>query len=161
MYSDRIAAIAEEKTGGKIIHLREKKINVCHACGYCREIREGECIQKDDMTQIYQDFLASDTVFLISPVYWWQVTAQMKTFIDRLYAFKRDDWKGKKFVVILNGAASDDDVEFRILHDAFREMFSYLGVEYSFLGVGTEDEEDWNRKKGKIGEFITSSISSL
>lgn len=156
MFSDRIAEIVKEKSDGKIVHLREKKIGVCHACDYCKEIKKGLCIQSDDMTTLYDDFRSSDTIFLISPIYWWQVNAQMKLFIDRLYALESIDWKDKKVVVILNGAAEDNDVEFTILKNAFDEMFSYLGVEHAFLGVGTSDENDWANKIEKVSSFIES-----
>lgn len=161
MYSDRIAEIIQKKTGGKIVHLREKNIGPCHACEYCHDIRKGECIQKDDMSELYADFRRADTIVLVSPIYWWQVTAQMKTFIDRLYALGEDDWKGRKAMVILNGGAEDDDVEFKILHDVFKEMFDYLGVDYSFLGIGTSSEEDWEKKQNKLSKFIDASFPSL
>lgn len=161
MYSDRIAKLINKKTDGKVVHLREKKISPCHACEYCHEVRKGECIQRDDMTELYAEFRGADTIVLVSPIYWWQVTAQMKTFMDRLYALGEDDWKGKKAVVILNGGAEDNDVEFIILHNAFKEMFDYLGVEYSFLGLGTSSEDDWNKKQKKLEDFINSNFPSL
>ncbi len=158
MYSDRIADLIKEKTDGNIIHLRKMKIGYCHACDYCKDVREGECIQRDDMTPLYSELRAAGTIALVSPVYWWQVTAQMKTFIDRLYAFTKDDWKDKKFVVILNGGADNNDIEFDILKQAFDEMFSYLGVSYSFLSVGTEDENAWEMNKERVRAFIENNF---
>ena len=158
MFSDRIAEIVKEKSGGEIVHLRDKKIGVCHACDYCREIKKGECIQRDDMTPIYDCLRSCDTIFLLSPIYWWQVNAQMKLFIDRLYALENIDWKDKKVVVILNGAAEDSDVEFKILNNAFDEMFSYLDVEHAFLGVGTNDERDWAKKIEKVSSFVDNVL---
>lgn len=158
MYSDRIASLIKDETNGLIIHLREKRIGYCSACEYCHEVRKGECIQKDDMFDILQLFKNADRIYLVSPIYWWQVTAQMKTFIDRLYALEKDDWRDKKISVILNAGAEDDDVEFSILKKAFAEMFNYLGVDYSFLGVGTSSEEEWTKKKDKIQSFIKETL---
>lgn len=158
MYSDRIADMIKDRTQGEIVHLRKLKIGYCHACDYCKDVRKGECIQHDDMSDLYRDIRNADTVALVSPVYWWQVTAQMKTFIDRLYALGEDDWREKKFVVILNGAAENDDKEFKILHSAFDEMFTYLGVPYSFLAVGTSDEEAWEKNRRMVKEFIEENI---
>lgn len=158
MYSDRIADIVKEKTEGIIVHLRKLKIGFCHACDYCKTMKEGECIQTDDMTALYYAIRSADRVVLLSPVYWWQVTAQMKTFMDRLYALRAEDWKNKKFIVILNGAAENDDKEFVILKEAFDEMFSYLGVPYSYLGVGTEDEEAWKKNEDMVRKFIMDNI---
>ena len=82
----------------------------------------------------------------------------MKAFIDRLYALDHEVWKGKKVVVILNGGAEDDDVEFRILHDAFKEMFDYLSVDFRYLGIGTTDEKAFEAKEAKIRSFIEENI---
>lgn len=158
MFSDRIAEIARIRTNGSIVHLREKKIGPCHACDYCKEIKKGSCIQSDDMTSLYSDFKKAETIYLISPIYWWQVNTQMKQFIDRLYAMEDIAWKDKKVVVILNGAADDNDREFKILEEAFNEMFEYLGVEHTFLGVGTTDENDWEKKRDKINSFIERTL---
>lgn len=158
MYSDRIATVIKEIKGGDIVHLREKKISPCRGCDACKRNDGALCIYRDDMAPLYEEFTSSDTVVLLSPVYWWQVTAQMKTFIDRLYALPHEAWKGRKYVVILNGAAENDDNEFRILHDALREMFDYLGVEYRFLGVGTTDDEAFTRNLPLIESFIEENI---
>ena len=86
MFSDRIADISKDITQGKLVHLRKERINPCHACDYCKDINKGECIQKDDMQPLYKDIIDADTIVIVSPIYWWQVTAQTKLFIDRLYA---------------------------------------------------------------------------
>ncbi len=158
MYSDRIAEMIKDIEGGDIVHLREKKIAPCRACGCCKKNGGALCIYHDDMDTLYKDFMSAGTVVLLSPVYWWQVTAQMKTFIDRLYALPHEAWKGRKYAVILNGGAENDDVEFRILHDAFKEMFEYLGVDYRFLGVGTTDDEAFTRNLPLIESFIEENI---
>ena len=158
MYSDRMADMVKEMKGGEIVRLREKKIAPCLACEYCNRKEGNLCIQKDDMTALYDAFRKADTLVLLSPIYWWQVNAQMKAFMDRLYALGHEDWKGKKVAVILNGGAEDDDVEFRILHDAFSEMFDYLGVDFRYLGIGTVDEEAFDKKKDRIRSFIEENI---
>lgn len=158
MYSDRIAGMIKEIKGGEIVHLRDKKISPCRGCDACKKNDGALCIFHDDMASLYEEFTSSDTVVLLSPVYWWQVTAQMKAFIDRLYALPHEAWKGRKYVVILNGAAENDDNEFRILHDAMREMFDYLGVEMRYLGVGTSDDDAYDANTALIRAFIEENI---
>ena len=158
MFSDSIADMIKEMKGGDIVHLREKNIAPCTACEYCHRDKGNLCIRKDDMAPLYNAVKDSDTLVLLSPIYWWQVTAQMKAFIDRLYALDHEVWKGKKAVVILNGGAEDDDVEFRILHDAFKEMFDYLSVDFRYLGIGTTDEKAFEAKEAKIRSFIEENI---
>ena len=160
MYSDRIGDILCFISGGKLVHLREKKIGPCHACEYCKEINIGECIQRDDMTPIYKDIRECDTIAIISPVYWWQVSAQTKLFIDRLYALDKDELEGKKLIVVVNGAEKTGDKEYSTLNDAFKMMADYLKMKLEFLGVGTEDEAAWNEEKEMITEFLKNALDS-
>ncbi len=160
MYSDRIGDILCSISGGKLVHLREKKIGPCHACEYCKEINIGECIQRDDMTPIYKDIRECNTIAIISPVYWWQVSAQTKLFIDRLYALDKDELEGKKLIVVVNGAEKTGDKEYSTLNDAFKMMADYLKMKLEFLGVGTEDEAAWNEEKEMITEFLKNALDS-
>ena len=67
------------------INLAGKKISGCLACKYCFS-HGGECVQKDDMTEILAVLDQTDMVVFASPVYWFEVSAQLKTVIDRMYA---------------------------------------------------------------------------
>lgn len=158
MYSDRIADMIKEAKGGEIVRLREKKIAPCRGCDMCRKNNGALCVFHDDMDELYDKFTSSGTVVLLSPVYWWQVTAQTKLFIDRLYALPLEAWKGRRYVVILNGGAESGDVEFRILHDAFKEMFDYLGVDSEYLGIGTSDDKAYAEALPLLRSFIEEKI---
>jgi multimeric flavodoxin WrbA len=46
----------------------------------------GTCVQKDDFAELAEKLLACDVMVLASPVYYYSVTAQMKTMIDRCYS---------------------------------------------------------------------------
>lgn len=49
------------------------------------------CIQEDDMLQIYPAYEEADIVVLASPMYYWSITAQLKTVFDRLFAVAEKD----------------------------------------------------------------------
>ena len=66
--------------------LSGKQIRPCDHCGACYET--GECHIKDDMEEIYKQILGADGVILGSPVYFWSVSAQAKSVIDRTYALR-------------------------------------------------------------------------
>ncbi len=63
-----------------------KDINPCRACGSCN--KTGKCQIDDDMQALYRKMKESDGIVLGSPVYFFDVTAQAKTIIDRTYALK-------------------------------------------------------------------------
>jgi multimeric flavodoxin WrbA len=60
------------------------KINGCLDCKYCTS-HDGNCIQKDDMQQIFKALYQADMLVFVSPVYWYGFTAGLKAMIDRLY----------------------------------------------------------------------------
>jgi multimeric flavodoxin WrbA len=67
------------------------------------------CIFKDDMDHIYRAFEACDVVVFASPMYWWTITGQLLTAVDRLYAIygKRGPNGPKKDCVLLMTAGGD------------------------------------------------------
>ena len=151
MYSDRLAeAYSSRKENSEIIYARSLKAGPCKACEYCHGKGNGICVQKDDMADALERIRKADKIALFSPIYWWQVTSQMKLVIDRLYAMDHKEWEGKKLTVVLNGAAEDDDREFALLRDLFKEMADYLKLDFTFLGVGTTDDAAFEKAMKKV-----------
>ena len=64
------------------IRLKDKKINYCLACRYCEQTEK--CFQKDDMQELIDLILKADVIVFATPVYYYSMSAQLKTFIDRL-----------------------------------------------------------------------------
>ena len=63
---------------------RGKKIAGCLHCDYC--LREKECIQKDDMYEVYTLLKECDGMILASPSYNGMLSAQLKAIMDRTRA---------------------------------------------------------------------------
>ncbi len=72
-----------EEAGNTVekIFLGDKKIHYCTGCGVCTEGRP--CPQKDDAASILEKMIASDVIVLGTPVYFYAMSAQLKTLIDR------------------------------------------------------------------------------
>ena len=64
------------------IHLAQEHISPCIACGGCD--KTGECIVKDGMFDLYGKIDRADLIFLVSPTYFYGLSAQLKGFIDRI-----------------------------------------------------------------------------
>lgn len=67
-------------------HLNILNIKGCQGCMSCKN-KTDHCVQKDDMTSIYERIRESRIVLMGTPVYLWDVTGQFKTFLDRCFAF--------------------------------------------------------------------------
>lgn len=68
------------------IFLRDKKINYCTGCGFCNTNDYTACSQKDDMALILDKMVIADVIVMATPVYFYTMNGQMKTFIDRCCA---------------------------------------------------------------------------
>ncbi len=64
--------------------LKDYNINQCTGCYTCWTKTPGECIFKDDMTMLRKKYREADLVVFASPLYIFNVTGIMKTFMDRL-----------------------------------------------------------------------------
>jgi multimeric flavodoxin WrbA len=83
------------------IFLKDKTIHYCTGCGVCNEGKP--CPQKDDAPEIVRKMVAADVIVLATPVYFYTMSAQMKTLIDRCCA-RYLEMKGKEFYFILTAA---------------------------------------------------------
>lgn len=63
------------------IDLRDKKIGYCIGCYACTKL--GKCFQNDDMNELAKKLENADVIVLATPVYFYSMDAQLKTFIDR------------------------------------------------------------------------------
>jgi multimeric flavodoxin WrbA len=61
-----------------------KAFSPCRGCGGCE--KTGMCVIKDDMIKLYGKVDTADIIFLVTPVYFYGPSAQLKIFIDRFQA---------------------------------------------------------------------------
>jgi multimeric flavodoxin WrbA len=82
----RKVAEAVEQSGGTVLYkrLNDMSIRPCQGCGGCE--KTGNCVIKDDMTEIYQTADEADRIILVSPVYFYALSAQCKSCGDRFQA---------------------------------------------------------------------------
>lgn len=67
----------------KDFQLKEMNLSPCRACLTCMHKTPGQCAQRDDMDQIYPYLKESDLLVMGTPVYTDNMSAQMKTVMDR------------------------------------------------------------------------------
>lgn len=66
------------------VYVRDIKISGCQECGGCD--KTGECVISDDMESIYPLLWNTDIIVLSSPIFFYGITSQAKTLIDRSQA---------------------------------------------------------------------------
>lgn len=83
------------------VFLRDHQINYCMGCGVCNSSHK--CVQQDDMAPLIDKMLAADVLVLSTPVYFYSMDAQLKTFIDRCVP-RYTDMSGKEVYFIISAA---------------------------------------------------------
>ena len=98
------AFVETAREGGhtvEVIRVADKKIAGCLGCRYCFA-HEGACVQKDGMADVLEALKRADMVVFASPIYWFDITAQEKAAIDRLYAFGATGFPFTKTALLLD-----------------------------------------------------------
>ena len=71
--------------------LDSMKIHGCKGCFGGHSSRECPCVQNDDMNEIYPAVRECDVIVLATPLYYWNMSGQIRTAIDRLFALEEGD----------------------------------------------------------------------
>ncbi len=79
-----LAELAREGIDTELIQLAGEKVRGCTACMQCIENRNQRCAFDDDIVnECIEKMVKADGIILGSPVYFSDVTAEMKALIDR------------------------------------------------------------------------------
>lgn len=71
--------------------LDRMEIHGCKGCFGGHSSQVCPCVQKDDMANIYPAVRESEVMVLASPLYYWNMSGQIRTAIDRLFALEEGD----------------------------------------------------------------------
>lgn len=133
---------AAEATGHQVTAFNVCKMNIkgCLACEYCHGKGRGECVQKDDMQEIYTELKDTEMIILAAPIYYHGISGQLKCVIDRFYSalYPTAPKSLKKVAMFLSSGDSDmyDGAKFSYEGD----FLGYLGLE----GAGIFTNHDHN-----------------
>jgi multimeric flavodoxin WrbA len=150
------AAEGVKAEGGEadVVAIGNLKIAPCNACDSCRTRPEAGCVIKDDMQPLYQKIKEAQGIIFATPVYWFNVSAQMKLFIDRTYAIHGQGgyaFTGKDVGVILTYEDEDVFVSGGInALRSFQDTFAYVKANLVGLVYGRADKAGDVQTNGKL-----------
>ena len=134
------------------VFLQGLKISPCKGCDTCQKPDSEGCATKDDMQKIYPKLINADAWVIASPVYWFNMSAQTKIFMDRCYAltaYAQNPFVGKRIAIAMSYGDADP---FRSgcvnALRAFQDAFRYAGAKIAGMvyGSATEAGEIANNK---------------
>ena len=111
-------------------------LHPCLGCGACG--MAGPCVQKDDMAALREKLLKTDMAVFITPLYYFGMSAQLKTVIDRFYSFTGElSARGLKTALIA-AAWDSNDWTMKDLSAHYQTLCRYMHFQDQgmILGVG-------------------------
>ena len=103
----------------------------CVACGY-----EGPCVQKDDVEIIRRKLLETDMVVFATPLYYYGMSAQLKTLVDRFCAFNSSLNRRHLKSALITVAWNADDWTFEALAAHYKTLVRYINFEDKGMVLG-------------------------
>jgi multimeric flavodoxin WrbA len=94
-------------------------------------------VVEDDLAPVYDSIRGADLLVMASPVYFGDLSAQLKCFWDRTYAFANPDFTsrlapGKKSVMFLAQGAPGEDM-FNDIHPRYERWLKMFGFDDNYL----------------------------
>ena len=89
------------------VYLREKQYGFCKGCLACQKL--GHCVIKDDAVEIATKMHDSDVLVFATPVYYYSVSGQLKTMLDRANPLFDSDYAFTKAYLLATAAEDGEE----------------------------------------------------
>ncbi|MFX1570907.1 MAG: flavodoxin family protein [Promethearchaeota archaeon] len=111
----------------EVYDVAKGNIHPCLGCDNCG--MDGDCVQQDDGNMVLQKILKAECLVFATPVYYFGMSAQLKTMIDRFYARTMEITRKRLKAVVITTAWNDDNIVMKAIELHFRTIFDYMHFE--------------------------------
>ena len=138
-----------------------KRVHPCLGCDRCGV--SGNCAQQDDMTELLPRLLDADMVLLATPLYFFGLSAQLKTVVDRFYPLKDILKERSRKAALFVTAHGSDERNMDSVVAQYQTLVKYLRWEDAGMilacGVGARSEieaSDYGDRAYQMGKAYPS-----
>jgi len=89
------------------VYLREKRYSFCKGCLACLKL--GHCVIQDDAVEIAAKMHDADVLVFATPVYYYSVSGQLKTMLDRANPLYGSDYAFTKAYLLASAAENEPE----------------------------------------------------
>lgn len=111
------------------------KLYPCVACNACQ--MAGPCWQKDDMESVKDRIRESDMVAFVTPLYYFDISTQLKMVIDRFYSFHMELTDKKLKTALIVAANNDQEQVMDAVKPLYMKICNYMNFESKGMILGT------------------------
>lgn len=131
-----LEAAKEKGAEIQVYSLNQMNFRGCQACMSCKTKTEA-CILEDDLAPVLAAVKAADVLVLASPVYFGDLSGQLKCFFDRTYSYINADFAsrvpGGKTAVLVLVQANPDAGQFADIFPRYQRWLTFFGYAPVFL----------------------------
>ena len=124
-------------------------IHGCKGCFGGHSSKECPCVQKDDMKEIYPAVKECDVIVLATPLYYWNMSGQLRTAVDRLFALEEGDGNllrgNNRACVLLMAAAGNGFEDVLLYYEHLMEHLKWENLGHVLAG-GNDNTGDIDGK---------------
>lgn len=124
----------------ELVSLRDKQISFCRGCFACLKL--GRCVIKDDAPAIVEKMHDADVIVFASPIYYYEMSGQMKTLLDRANSLFDSDYAFKEVYLLTSAAEDEEQVPERAISglSGWVECFPRASLAGTVFAGGLNDE---------------------
>ena len=126
----------------EIITLHQKDIRFCIGCLSC--VKTGKCVLKDDAPEIVGKMHDADILVFATPIYYYEMSGQMKTLLDRANPLFGRDYKFTDIYMLTSAAEDEPEVPARAISglEGWIECFERARLVGNVFAGGVTDPGD-------------------
>lgn len=131
----------------EFITLKDKQIAFCKGCMACQRL--GKCVINDDAVWITEKIKNADVIVWATPVYYYEMSGQMKTLIDRANSLFSTGKNFSEVYLITTSADSSESVIQTVINGLNGWNACFNGVRFKGYvnGAGLDNPGDVNFRK--------------
>ncbi len=98
----------------EFVTLKDKNMAFCKGCMACQKL--GRCVINDDAIEITEKMKNADVIVWATPIYYYEMSGQMKTLIDRSNSLYTADYRFREIYAITTSADGTNGVAHTVLN---------------------------------------------
>ncbi len=150
-----------EKSGNNVefITLQEKEIKFCKGCLSCQKI--GTCVIKDDSNEIVEKMKNADVIAFASPIYYYEMSGQLKTLLDRGNPLFTSDYKFRDIYFLATAADTDSHAADIAINgiQGWISCFAKAQLKGNVLATGVESVGDIQNNTDSLKKVYEMGLS--
>ena len=144
----------------EFISLKGKEIKFCIGCLSCQKTKK--CVLNDDVNEIREKVRLADTLVFVTPIYYYEMSGQLKTFLDRMNPLYSSDYHYKRVYMVSTATENAESTPEKAVSGLQGWVDCFEGVELVdslFIGDNTypneaSKKEDQLQKAYDFGKTI-------